>query len=221
MWHLILFRSLTEITLILTCLGLAACEHPLVYHWAELELQGKLDSLTAELVDRPVVQPINAYATFKIEDEKDAVLNGRTSEYVGAPFRLVYPANKMLQQAGDATVQRWFINSKKGSKKKEIEILAQVEDLYYHDASIDSGTSRALIAVKLHVRAMADKKILLDRIYESGKQYSIYFKAKAKAGLLIGVGEQYETHYSRTVYKALLVALDEAMQDIRNQGVTY
>lgn len=205
-------QSIRKFSLGMTCVGLIACQHPLVYQWVEIVLQAKPEDLNAEVATLPAAGPIKAGASFHSEMTPEVLLSGGTSkELTGAPFRLAYPAGKMLQQAGDAATQRWFASREGIDNGKEIAIKGRIEDLYYHDVSMDPGTSRALVAVRIHILATQGKKILVDEVYESGRQYGAYFKAGVG---LRGTGEQYETQYSRTVYKALLVALDKAMADV-------
>ena len=192
-----------------SCISLISCQHPLVYHWVELELQGKAEALNTELAARPAVNKIAANVTFSTEDTQEAMRQGSTPDYHGAPFQLIYPAKRMLQLAGDATKQRWFVEPK--SNRNTIDVSAQIEDLYYHVIT-DIGVARALVSVRLHVQVISGQKQLLNNKYNSGKQYGVYFKTRGWE--LIGNSKEYETHYSRTVYKALLVALDQAMLDV-------
>jgi hypothetical protein len=186
--------------LILSVPNLSAC-HPVV------TLQGRLEDLETEVIHRPIVQPIKANVSFRAENGQEILIKGYTSET--SHFDLVYPAKNMLQQAGEVSIKRWFM-PRASDQQRAIDISAKIEHMYYNDVTDVWNKVKALVAIKVHVHAVAGQEVLLDKVYDSGKQYGDYFKI----GLRLGVGEQYETHYSRTAYKALLIALDQAMQDI-------
>lgn len=179
--------------------SLSAC-NPLV------TLQGKSEDLDTEITNRPTTQRIKANVSFHAENGQETFVEGYTSKM--SHFKLIYPSRKMLQQAGEASIRRWFMSQE--ASPRAIIISARIENMYYNDVTDVWNKVKALIDVKVHVRAVVSKEILMDKTYDSGKQYSDFFKI----GLRLGVGEQYETQYSRTLYKALLVTLDQAMLDV-------
>lgn len=206
----LLFQTVQIFVVLLYFFGLTACHYGLVR--PELKLEGKVDELNYELANLPKIKPIRKNVFFQVKpDQREARLKGHTSE-AGSRFELTYPAGKMLQSAGDAAAQRWFVEDATNAQKK-VEIVAQVEDLYYNDVP-DTGKDLAVIAVKIHIQVLVDKHILLENTYDSGKQYSERFNI----GMIVGAGESYEKYFSRTIYKAMLVSLDKAMQAITEQS---
>lgn len=83
-----MLRLSRKLVLAIACVELTACQHPLVYQWVKVVLEGNPQYLHEELVTLPAEQPVRINATFLAEEPTEALVNGRTSERWGAPFQL-------------------------------------------------------------------------------------------------------------------------------------
>jgi hypothetical protein len=187
-------------------------------YYPELILRGEPSELNTALTALPTPTLMPVSMRFQLEDPSLGVLASGESSPPGPgggpDFRLSYPAAEMLQRAGEATVTRWTVPD--GQSGKPIILTAKLTRLYYHSVSNYFNRAQALVAVTVHVRATYLSKMILDTTYESGKQYSEPFPI----GVHHGVGERFEQHFSETVYKALLIALDNAMADLAAKRAT-
>jgi hypothetical protein len=100
-----------------------------------------------------------------------------------------------------------------------MRLVLRIEKLQYGEFREPSLKSYGWVRVLLNA-ALVDSvgAIIRQGAYDSGEVPSEWFST----GLMpAGYGDKYQEHYSRVVYKAILVALTRAMRDIAVSSPQY
>lgn len=163
--------------------------------------------LEEEVARLPPVKPIPLRVTIKVDAPELAA--GQKPGRMGDPsFNLEYPAHEMLEQATQATVVRWFGDSKKTRESVYLEI--RLRTLAW-DKYTDVLVWRPVVQVEIELRVEDDSRTLAQQVYSSGKQKGEWVKDFAGQTMIT---KEHRPQYSRLIYRALLVALDKAMADL-------
>ena len=164
--------------------------------------------LNTEVEHLPPWQPVAVSTKIILQDQ----INIDDSPHIytskaGTPFNITLPYSEMLNQAGHAAIDRWFRQSSNGGG--DIYVSAKMIELFYYNHT-DVGSNQPVIAVKLHVSVKLGNNIVHEGTYESGRVKGEKFGMT----FLVGAGSTFEEYFSRAVYKAMLITLDMAMQDV-------
>lgn len=186
---------------------LALLSVPLMACASALTLSANRVLLEEEVARLPPVKPIPLRVTIKIEAPEHAA--GQKPGRTGEPsFNLEYPAREMLEQATQAVVVRWFgdNNQVRDSMRLEVRLHSLVWDKYR-----DVLVWRPVVQVEIALRAENDSRTLIQQIFSSGKQKGDWVKDFSGQTMIT---KEHQPQYTRLIYRALLIALDQAMADV-------
>ncbi len=195
------FSKFCQFIILVFALSLSACATQYV-------VDTDPDQLVAAMQDLPEVQHYLANINYY------PVLNNAsgTSTANSADSRnikdIVYSEDEMLNQAGHASIFRWFTTDGKNEELviPKLNIHARIFQLD-HSLQVEGGRMRPIAKTKLEVYVTdADE----NRVYES------YFTAEAQGDLIKPFRNKRETQdmYGFTIYKSLALAFDSAFTDI-------
>ena len=166
------------------------------------------DQLVAAMQDLPKVQPYLASAKFYPELNDPSGKTKANNADTRNLNTIIYPEKEMLNQAGHASIFRWFQNDGK-FEDEEVPVLnihARIFKLD-HSLKVEKGQMRPIAKTKLEVFLTDSEN---NRVYES------FFTADAEGKLIKRFRNKRETQdmYGYTIYKALSLAFESAFADI-------
>lgn len=167
------------------------------------------DLLVAAMQDLPEVQPYTAMVHFYPELDASSY-NAKASKAENENLKtIIYSESEMLNQAGHASIFRWFANN---GALEQIPILNLHARIYTldHSLRVEGGRMRPITKAKLEVFLTDTDK---NRIYES------LFTAEAEGELIKHFHTDRDTQdmYGYTIYRSLTLAFDSAFADISEQ----
>ncbi len=169
------------------------------------------DQLVAAMQDLPKAQPylakVNFYPVANLKTGK-AKANNADTRNLNA---IIYPEKEMLNQAGHASIFRWFNSDGQTKNDKKVPVLNMHARIFKldHSLKVEKGNMRPVTKTKLEVYLTDSKE---NRIYES------VFTTYAEGDLIKRFRNKRETQdmYGYTIYKGLVLAFESACADITN-----
>ena len=167
------------------------------------------DLLVAAMQDLPKVHPYTAMVHFYPElnaSSYNAVANNADSDNLAT---IIYSENEMLNQAGHASIFRWFANNGALEQIPVLNLHARIYTLD-HSLRVEGGRMRPITKAKLEVFLTDTEK---NRIYES------LFTAEAEGELIkhFHTNRDAQDMYGYTIYRSLTLAFDSAFADITDE----
>jgi len=167
------------------------------------------DLLVAAMQDLPQVQPYTANVHFYPELNANSYTAKANNIDDGNLKTIVYSENEMLNQAGHASIFRWFANNGELEQVPVLNLHARIYTLD-HSLRVEGGRQRPITKTKLEVFLTDSEK---NRIYES------LFTAEAEGQLIKHFHTKRDTQdmYGYTIYRSLTLAFDSAFAEISEQ----
>ncbi len=167
------------------------------------------DLLVTAMQDLPEVQPYKAMVHFYPELNASSFKAEANNADDGNLKTIIYSEDEMLNQAGHASIFRWFANNGELEKVPVLNLHARIYTLD-HSLRVEGGRMRPITKTKLEVFLTDTEK---NRIYES------VFTAEAEGKLIKHFHTNRDTQdmYGYTIYRSLTLAFDSAFADISEE----